>query len=166
MQTDIAREAHGDKYPRFAYFLQLRHPQNAYTRNADTCQHAGMENEADADDLAREVGRRLKLAIKRAGLTQADLCRQHDWLLPQTLNSWIKGRRMLPLDKALQLAAVLGSDAAYLLTLKNEEDDPKERALLELYRGSDERAKGTIFRVAESESKAYLSDDVDKNHAA
>lgn len=73
---------------------------------------------------------------------------------------------MLPLEKAMRLASILGCTAAYLLTLEDHIGDQRERALIDLYRGSDERGKGTILRVAESESQSSLPDGEHHSNAA
>lgn len=118
------------------------------------------------DDIRKEAGRRIAAALAALELTQAEFCRTVDWLTPTRLNNWIKGERMIGVEEAKALAPLLKKSAAYLLTVDDDPGDPREEALLSLYRHSDERGKNAIFRVAEGESDYKVSGDGKQNHAA
>lgn len=120
----------------------------------------------DELELKRRVGLRLQAAIDRAGTTQAELADKIDWLTTSTLNSWVKGHRMLPLDKAMMLAPYLGCTAAYLMTLEEAPQEDKQlEALTRLYKNTDERGKSLILRVAEQESSYNAIDSAHEKSA-
>lgn len=121
----------------------------------------------EEQELKIRVGQRLLEAIKLRGRKQTELADSVDWLTRQTLNSWIKGHRMLPLDKAILLAQELKCTPGYLLTLEDApEADKRAIALLNLYKETDERGRAVIFRVAEEESNYKTEPERNQNHAA
>lgn len=119
-----------------------------------------------SEDIRTIAGNRILQALERTGMTQAEFCRTVEWLSPTRLNNWIKGERMIGVEEAKTLAPLLKTSAAYLLTVDDNPGDPREDALLSLYRHSDERGKSAIFRVAEGESDYKVSSNHKKSHAA
>ena len=112
-----------------------------------------------------EAGRRIKAARTAKGLTLEDVANRIPELSVSRLSNWEQGRNMISVDEARKLGPTLGVDPAYLLTLQEEPNDNRERALLDYYRRSDDRGRTQILRVAESESK-YAVEPSDNEKAA
>lgn len=104
-----------------------------------------------------EAGRRIRAARKALKLTLREVCESVPGLIKSRLSNWEKGRRMISVDEARRLAPVLKVTPAYLLTIEDSTPTPREQALLDLYRATDERGQTTIFSVAEKESN-YVVD--------
>lgn len=110
----------------------------------------------------REVGRRIKAARTRLGLSLQEVCDSVSALggNPSKLGNYEAGRRMPDLDMLKAIAKVLKTDAAWLATLVESEPDHRESLLAEYYRGSDDRGKDSILRTAEVQSRyKNVSDD-------
>lgn len=105
------------------------------------------------DHLKEEVGRRLKKAREEKDLTLQEVCNQVAGLTVSRLSNWENGIRMADVDVVKKLAPIYTTSAAYLLTLEDTQPDPREKALVELYKAADPRGQDTILRVAESESQ-------------
>lgn len=85
---------------------------------------------------------------------------------------WLEGEGFPGIEKAAEIAKWAGVNFEWLMTgrgLKNAiagTEDPREDALLKLYRDSDSRGKDTILRVAQQESTYVVSAPKDKDKAA
>ena len=99
----------------------------------------------------REVGRRLKLARNRLGLSLQEVCDSVPALggNPSKLGNYESGRRAPDLDMIKAIAKVLHTDPSWLATLIDDEPDQRTAMLIRYYQGSDERGKDSIFRTAE-----------------
>jgi transcriptional regulator with XRE-family HTH domain len=102
-----------------------------------------------------EIGRRLKIARERSGMTLQEVCDKVPALNgnPSKLNNYEKGRRYPDLDMLKAIAKVLSTDAAWLATLVDQEPDRRTSLLVRYYQGSDERGKDSILRTAEIQSR-------------
>lgn len=110
-----------------------------------------------------EIGRRIKLARERAGMKLREVCEQVPSLTTSKLGNYERGERMPDFDMLKQIAKATGVSASYLATFDDEMIDPRERALIECFRQSDERGKSAITRIAEAELQ--MSASVDHEHA-
>lgn len=169
MLDDVVAESHEAHYPRSAYFFKQNNPQHAKDVKFSLCEHVGMSADDEKKrerDLAVAVGQRIRYALKEVRkIKQVDLCRELPWLETTTLNDWIHGRRMLSLEKAMLLAPALQVSPAFLLTLEDMHD-PREQALLEAFRATDERGKKNISRLAQSELVNENDDTIDNRQSA
>lgn len=100
-----------------------------------------------------EIGRRINLARNRANMKLREVCEQVPNLTPSKLGNYERGERMPDFDMLKAIAKAIGVSASYLATFEDEPIDPREQALLECFRQSDERGKSAITRIAENESQ-------------
>lgn len=115
--------------------------------------------------IKEEAGRRIKAARKAAGLRLEDVFAEIPEISVSRLSNWEQGINMIGVEEAKKLAPLLKVSAGHILTIDDDvTNDPREQALVNHYRNSDERGRNQIFRVAESESKYSLieGDDADK----
>lgn len=98
-----------------------------------------------------EIGRRIKSARSKLGLTLRQVSEKVPGLNEQRLGNYESGYRTPGIDMVKQLARVLGVRASYLLTLDDEPGDERESALIKVFRHTDERGKDAITRAAESQ---------------
>jgi len=112
---------------------------------------------------AQIAGERIAAARSKNGYRLKDVCQLVPGLTTTRLSNWEQGIRMISVDEAKRLAPVLGVSAAYLLTI---DDSPGEsadvKALVELYKKSDDRGRATIIRVAEQES--HFTESAEPQH--
>lgn len=100
-------------------------------------------------------------------MTLKDVCALVPGLGVSRLSNWEQGIRMIPVDEAKRLAPVLGVSAGYILTIEDTPGEPADvKALVDLYKQSDERGRATIIRVAEQESHYVARDDDGKERSA
>lgn len=81
-------------------------------------------------DTKTESGRRIATARIEAGLRQREVCERVQGLTITRLSNWETGARMISVDEAKRLAPVLKVTAAYLLTLTDDKETPREQSLL------------------------------------
>lgn len=112
-------------------------------------------NYCEEMNTKEESGSRIKRMREKRGLTLQQVSDATDGVISLSrLSNFEQGTRMVSVDAAKAIAAVLETTPEYLLTLTDIEPDPQEVALIELFRACDERGKMAAFRVAE-EQAAY-----------
>ena len=79
-------------------------------------------------EVARPLGRNIALARTQAGLQQTYVATQMG-VTQETLSRWERGRILPPINQLLQLARILGVDAAWLLTRGAMEAEEVPQAL-------------------------------------
>lgn len=149
-------------------FMGLHYPQTVefynnslHKKSSDAPQRHSYPSGMDDDTLKIECGKRLAAARAACKLTQAELCSGVPGLEVSRLSNYETGIRQLPIEIAKKIAPVLGVSAGYLLTLEDKEEDAERiKALVALYKSSDQRGQATILRVAQQESD-YTVDDND-----
>lgn len=79
---------------------------------------------------------------------------------PQSISQWKNGNTAnLKNDLLFAFSDVTGFEARWIATGRGPqrmEDSEKERALLDLFRHTDDRGRDTIIRVAQAERAPYL----------
>jgi transcriptional regulator with XRE-family HTH domain len=106
-------------------------------------------------DLTKRIGQRLRAARQEQKLSLSDLSARTNSLSKSRISNYEQGIRRMGLEEAQELAIALGTvTPTYLLCL--DDTDPlsvRERQLVELFRGTDERGRETILRSAAAEKE-------------
>lgn len=116
-------------------------------------------------DLAERITR----AIKESGRDVRDIAKACN-TSSQAIYVWMRGGvKDLRNANLFTLSDITGFEARWIATGEGPERrtdvNPRESALLDAYRSSDERGKAAIHRVAELES-SYTVSDVNKKDVA
>jgi len=116
--------------------------------------------------LMQEIGDRLRKARGKASLRE--ICSQLEGMSVTRLSNYENGTRLLPVEEAKRLAPVLKTTAEYLLTLTDEEPDPREIQLISLFRACDDRGRLATLDIAKQQAsfvqtKAPTQDSVDSS---
>ena len=103
--------------------------------------------------LNKKIGLRLRSARTGQKLSLSDLAARTKTLSKSRISNYEQGIRRMGIEEAQELAEALdGMTPSYLLCLDDASPlAPEEWQLVERYRGTDERGRGTILRVAESQ---------------
>lgn len=103
--------------------------------------------------LNKKIGQRLRSARTGQKLSLSDLAARTKTLSKSRISNYEQGIRRIGIEEAQELAEALdGMTPSYLLCLDDTSPlAPEEWQLVERYRGTDERGRGTILRVAESQ---------------
>lgn len=112
-----------------------------------------------------EAGRRIAAARKAKGLRLEDVEKKVPEFSVSRLSNWEQGRNMIGVDEAKRLGPVLGVNPAYLLTLDDDPSDPREKALLDYFRRSDERGRAQILGIAQSQPQYTIEPNDDAKAA-
>ena len=102
------------------------------------------------------MNERVKLAIRTSGLSASEVGRRLG-VSPEAVLQWMNGpTKNLRMKYLFGLAKLTGYEAEWLGTGEGPQrqlkGDPREEAIVTLYRHCDERGKAAVFRVAEAES--------------
>ena len=122
--------------------------------------------------LNKKIGQRLRTARMSQKLSLAELASRTRTLSKSRISNYEQGIRRMGIEEALELAEALeGLTPTYLLCLDDASPlDETERALIERYRGTDERGREVIMRVADAQGhyRAAAVEDVadDEDEAA
>lgn len=103
-----------------------------------------------------EAGRRIRALRLGLDMRLEDVNKQVPEISVSRLSNWEQGLNMIGVDEAKKLAPILGTTAAYILTIDDALNDQREQALIDNFRHSDERGKTNISRLAESESTSTV----------
>ena len=114
--------------------------------------------------LNKKIGHRLRSARTGQKLSLAELAARTKTLSKSRISNYEQGIRRMGIEEAQELAEALeGMTPSYLLCLDETSAlSPEEWQLVERYRRTDERGRGTILRVAESQVD-YRADNAKGN---
>ena len=120
--------------------------------------------------LAMDLAERITRAIKESGRDVRDIAKACD-TSSQAIYVWMRGGvKDLRNANLFALSDITGFEARWIATGEGPErraaSNPRESALLDAYRASDERGKSAIHRVAELESSYTVKDGDKKDIAA
>lgn len=120
--------------------------------------------------LAMDLAERITRAIKESGRDVREIAKACD-TSSQAIYVWMRGGvKDLRNANLFALADLTGFEARWIATGEGPErradNNPRESALLDAYRASDERGKSAIHRVAELESSYTVKDGDKKDIAA
>lgn len=103
--------------------------------------------------LKEKIGRRLRAAREKAGLTLEEVAAKTKGLTVSRISNYEQGTRQPGPDEAIALARALGTISAASILCVDDQSTLKddERALLEYYRAADDRGKSTISKIAEAQ---------------
>lgn len=129
---------------------QHRETQNSYPRVYD---HSGGALYPSRMTLNKKIGQRLRSARTGQKLSFSELAVRTKTLSKSRISAYEQGIRRMGIEEAQELAEALeGMTPSYLLCLDDTSPlAPEEWQLVERYRRTDERGRGTILRVAESQ---------------
>lgn len=115
------------------------------------------------------LGERVAIAINESGISVKDVaaaCRA----TVQAIYAWKRGEvKDLRNDNLFALADITKFEARWIATGQGPDRPPsdrKEKALLDLYRASDERGRSAIIGVAESQSSYNVIHDEQSKRSA
>lgn len=103
-------------------------------------------------DTKAEVGKRIRIARKKAKLTLKQTAEAIPELSITRLQNFEKGLRAPDLDLIKKISAALNSDPAWIATFIDEPVDQQEKELIQKFKVADSRGKTTIIMTAEHES--------------
>jgi transcriptional regulator with XRE-family HTH domain len=103
--------------------------------------------------LNKKIGHRLRSARIGQKLSLSELAARTKTLSKSRISNYEQGIRRMGIEEAQELAEALdGMTPSYLLCLDDTSPlAPEEWQLIERYRRTDQRGRGTILRVAESQ---------------
>jgi transcriptional regulator with XRE-family HTH domain len=103
--------------------------------------------------LNKKIGQRLRVVRTAQKLSLSELAARTKTLSKSRISNYEQGIRRMGLEEAQELAEALeGVTPSYLLCLDDTAPlTTEELKLVERYRGTDERGKDTILRIAESQ---------------
>lgn len=120
-------------------------------------------DEGNSDNYKREVGLRLRSARIAAGITTmreaADLLSQRIGKDIETsrISNYENGHRLPDPQILIVLCKIYDASASQIYGFEEAPRNKRERALLDVYRSTDDRGRRAIYSVAESQP-AYLAD--------
>lgn len=106
-------------------------------------------------DYKKEVGRRIREARLKKGLTLAGLSRKTDDVLDlRRIGAYENGVRMLGQQEAVILGRALGLRPAYIMALEDSDTRPSalEEQMLKNWRSLTERDRMDFFRKIEAQA--------------
>jgi len=113
--------------------------------------------------VSMEIGSRIRSAREAKGWSQETLARHLSGIKKSRLGNWEQGTRRPGVEEAQQLSRALEVSVAFLLCVDEESSlSTDEKTLIAKYRMADNRGKGTIQGVADSQSAYQIGPETRK----